>query len=124
MVLPTTKQNWEGLHRLFQFVPDLQQPAEKVIQDCVNWLLERLYVPHPELGARCEGSWLKKLDLEKITSEPINWGSLSCVEVKQYLSGWEVFIEEATPDCPALQAYITHWLTAWGWTPIVVTTEW
>jgi len=90
---------------------------KEVIRRNVDWLIERLYEPTAAEGARFEGGY-------PFDGEPINWGDLSCVEVKQYNDGsWEVLIEEAAPECPALCAYIAEWLGKWDW-QATVRTEW
>ena len=59
----------------------------------------------------------------QFAKEPINWGDLRCSEVQRLDDGWLVTIEEAAPDCPALQEYVRGWLRAWGWEKVTVRTE-
>ena len=126
MILPGTFKDWKDTEKLFQIAPaSLRMSAEETIRLSTDWLISRLYYPDEEVGARLSEFWLDTLGLHDIGKEAINWGDLGCVEVKEYAEGgWEVFIEEAAPECPALQAYIAKWLTAWGWTPVEVRTEW
>ena len=125
MILPMTYGRWKRYEEGSQLLDRPYKPLEVVLQDNVDWLLSRLYYPDEEVGASLSDFWLDEMGLHDIGKEAINWGDLSCVEVKGYAEGgWEVFIEEAAPECPALQAYIAKWLTAWGWTPVEVRTEW
>ena len=101
---------------------------ESAIQEGAQWLIDRLYTPcsqeeHP-WGRRAE-------DVDRLTkpfkvdAEPINWGDLNVVDVRGLgANGWLVEIEEADPNCPQFCAYIQHWLELWGWTDVVVRTEW
>ena len=126
MILPMTRQQQAEYERRSILMDRPYLPVSGTIRNCVNWLLSHLYYPDEEVGASLSEFWLDELGLHDIGTESINWGDLGCVEVRQYADGggWEVFIEEAAPECPALQAYITKWLTAWGWTPVEVRTEW
>ena len=122
--IPTTHQEWLDYKAMFSFMPEQIIPEDEVIRHNVDWLIGILYEPHAKVGACLDSKRLTELGLEAIGKEPINWGDLSCVEVKQYVDGgWEVEIEEADTNCPHLCAYIAYWLDKWGW-KVTVRTEW
>ena len=125
MPLPMTRVRWEE-NAFVREVMKSTRTAEDVVRDNVDFLILRCYSPDQERGyRRAPTSWLTELGLSPLSDEPINWGALSCTEVKQYTDGgWEVFIEEAATECPHLAAYIADWLTKWGWAPVRVVTEW
>ena len=70
-----------------------------VIQDLANDLIAALYIP-------IKGEGFKSTDFSRIEffgikgkDEPINWGHLSCVEVRGFIDDtFLVLIEEARPE--------------------------
>lgn len=61
--------------------------------------------------------------------EAINWGDLSVVDVRWFESlegnsGYEVSIEEASPDCHKFRAYIRDVLKGYGFPDVEIKTEW
>jgi len=68
------------------------------IKEYVNKYLDNL-VEHPEL--RVEAG---------VANDPVNWGSIRCIEVKKFEDENEVFIliEEAAPECYNLCDAIYH----------------
>lgn len=61
--------------------------------------------------------------------EGINWASLYCINVEYYIDiygdiGYNVYIEEAAPDCNNLRAYIKDYLDEHGIKDVTVITEW
>jgi hypothetical protein len=125
MWLPMTKAEWqrdrefyEGSGLIDRFFPYLKNEAECILRN-TDWLLERLYEPDSEVGARC-AKWARC----RFGAEPVNWGDLSCTEVRQFADGcWRVVLEEATAgECPKLCEYVRGWLQNWGWRVVVETT--
>ena len=90
----------------------------------VSFLLQSLYKPY-------EGEEIFKLDLFRLRhfkinhTEPINWGSLRCVEAKKFADGtFLVTIDECAPDaCPTLCEYIEKYMRSYGF-EVRVVTEW
>jgi len=124
MWLAITRAQWLGGQELHVLLPEWQLSEEEVIRCNADWLIARCYAPHEEAGCRVTAESLAQLGLSGLESEAINWGDLRVVEVRAFGSAWEVLIEEASPDCPALAAYITGWLNKWGWPDVLVRTEW
>ena len=123
--LPITHREWQDNQEyyLYPHLGAVVTEADAILYN-VDWLIERLYEPDAEVGARLSSKRLADLDLEAIGRESINGGDLSCMEVRAYADGsWEVTIEEAAPECPAFCAYIAEWLRKWGW-QATVRTEW
>ena len=65
----------------------------------------------------------------KASCEAVNWGDLGCVRVTRWYgldntSGWQVWIEEASPDAEALQWFIQKYLSDEGFGDVEVYTEW
>lgn len=105
-------------------IPGIIQPSpEDTLEALTDRLLQALYKPTQE-DMMFRGD-KDRCSLYGLTEEPINWGSLKCVEVRKYADGaYKITIDEAAPnDCPNLCAYIQKHLTAWGWT-VEVETEW
>ena len=129
MWMPITRTRWLKQRTYYNedstLMRDYLRDTNETIRRNVDWLIEHLYEPHPEYGVQATTRSLNFVSNgTMIFKEPINWGDLHASEV----SGgdtWEVILEEAAPDaCPELCAYIKDWLEAWGWTPVVVRTEW
>ena len=121
MWLPWTKEQWKRRREILSEGSALGITEGETIQHNTDWLLERLYKPDPEIGAVFDRQYFPPA-----REEPINWGDLSCLEVKRFEDGsWEVILEEASPgDCPNLCEYVRSWLEKWGWKPVSVRTEW
>ncbi len=101
-------------------------PAQRV-RHLVDLLLAALYVPTKQ---STEHSTLTRIDPGRLAafgidaSEPVNWSSLSCVEIGETVDGFTVVIDEASPDgCDTLVAYIEEYMLSWGWN-VKVETEW
>ena len=89
------------------------------IEACADWLISRCYKP-AERGVVFDCNAQTKAFAE----EPINWGDLRATAARLG-NVWVVTLEEAAPgQCPALCEYIQTWLERWGWTPVIVETEW
>jgi hypothetical protein len=88
-----------------------------IVRQNADWLLNALFSPS------AHGAVARDLPAE-IAKEPVNWGDLGVGEVRR-LDGdtWLIEIEEADPDCPALQGYVRKWMSAWGF-HCEVRTEW
>lgn len=61
--------------------------------------------------------------------EAVNWGDLHCLSVEWYetdddLSGWRVYIEEASPDANDFRLFIGFELADAGFPNTDVHTEW
>ena len=126
------KQNKAGMNNKEHF--DLLRetgfdllPAQRV-RALVDLLLAALHVPTKQ---STEHSTLTRIDPGRLAafgidaSEPVNWASLSCVEVSEETDGiFYVTIDEAMPGvCDTLVAYIEDYMLSWGWN-VKVETEW
>ena len=119
MWLPKTRSRWEEDSRRYRVAPEFVLEETEVICRNTDWLLARLYEPDAETGAHAS-------PLENgMRDEAINWGDLSCSDVRQFTDGrWQIVLEEASPgQCPSLCEYVRHWLTKWGW-EVEVATRW
>lgn len=104
--------------------PKRREPmAPERVQALVQTLIAALYIP-------CEGPRLRKVDTARLEhfgidgAEPVNWGSLRCLEVDEADGFFEVTVEEAAPDsCPTLCGYIERYAAEAGW-KVRVATEW
>lgn len=61
--------------------------------------------------------------------EAINWGDLHCTVAERYIdhtgeTGYRVYIEEASPDCPKFCQYIADQLALLRYPDVEVKTEW
>ena len=110
----TTREYWE------KWPEDLRTPAEKIIQDCVNFLLVALYEPDPE---NCCVVDPERLDRLVGDSGPVNFGDLSCTYVERRGKVYVAHVSEAAPEAEGLKRYLEEWLQRWGW-PVVVETNW
>lgn len=97
--------------------------AAERVQALVHSLIAALYIP-------CEGPRLTKVDPARLErfgidgSEPVNWGSLRCLEADEVGGFFEVTVEEAAPySCPTLCDYLERYAAEAGWRVRVVT-EW
>jgi hypothetical protein len=98
--------------------------AEDTIEYAADLLLERLYYPD-EGGRKTSEKYRALIGVPGLGSEAINWGDLyAVVEQVGDTEAYEVVIEEASPDCGELCNYISSWLKKWGWTNIIVRSEW
>ncbi len=131
MTLPVTFEQWQDRQTIckdWDAAPkDFCYTAEDAIKWSAEWLIERLYTPcslrtHPYgIVVRHPNKLTKPHD---VGHEPINWGDLGASVEKQGET-WIVTLEEASPNaCPGLCAYVGDWLRKWGWTNVVVETEW
>lgn len=69
------------------------------------------------------------VDARGLIDEAINWGDLRCVDARYYVSvsgeeGYEVLIEEASPDCPEFCRFVYDRLEQHGFKGVEVRTEW
>src|SRR3990167_1810094 len=88
----------------------------QTLMNNTDWLIDRLYEPHKEIGIIFSTKWARAEGLRGIRKEAINWGDLKCVEAHRHSDGgWDIVIDEADPNCPILQGYIKKWLVGWGW---------
>ena len=119
----TLRERQERINNLKQSVdwPGTIPTAEEQVTEAVDRLIRCLYQPDAELG------WIANRELITILGfwdEPINYGDLGCVEVKEFTDHtFLVLIEEADPSCPVFCAWIAEWLQKWGW-EARVETEW
>jgi hypothetical protein len=89
------------------------EDRKEEVQKFVNDIIKSLYGKNGKVGKRC-----------KFIDEPINWGDLSCFEVKQDIDGtFVVFIDEASPDCCNFNRFIEAELKKKGIEADVIT-EW
>lgn len=92
------------------------------IKELIDMLLIWLYKPTQE-------NWVRdpiQCDRYCVGEEPINWGDLSCSDVKANRDEmtYTAIVEEAAPgECPSLVAYVEQHLRWWGW-EVEVRTEW
>ena len=99
--------------------------AEDIVRNLVNNLIKALYIP--VIG----WNGIDKIDQKRIQhfkiddSEPINWGALECIEVKEFKNeSYLVIIDEAEPKaCPTFCEYLEIMMKSYGWN-IKVETEW
>ena len=97
-------------------------PKEQIVYDLINWLLSALYIPERNT---------KKLDSSRLehfgisNSEPVNWGSLRCNDVKEFVDGsFLAIIDEAAPGaCFTLCKFIEDHAKAYNYNVNVIT-EW
>lgn len=71
---------------------------------------------------------------DKKIAGPVNWGDLRCRAVRrveecwgtkdEFVTSWEVLIEEASPTASEFQTAVSSGLVAMGYVGINVTTEW
>ncbi len=100
---------------------DKEQDVKRV-DHLVTQLIWALYVP--VLTTSMSVVDQARLERFEIAGEPINWGSLRCVDVLRTERGYQVTIDEASPgECPTFCAYIEKYMQAWGW-EVTVITEW
>jgi len=99
------------------------QTPEQRVEILANKLLEVLYTPTEKKGLFIP-DWGKIANLGIDEKEPINWADLKAtVELKGEI--FVVTIDEASPGaCETLCDYIEKYLVAWGWTNVIVKTEW
>lgn len=125
----TYRQYRKELRDLMNEVGAGEYPGEEQdVERLVDMLIRALYIPciSDESATRIE-----VLDKERCAKfdisldEPVNWGSLGCMQVKQFADGsWLVIVDEASPgECPSLCRYITRHMNAWGY-DVMVQTEW
>lgn len=131
MCEPTTYKQWKQRDESFAAAvvghPLRNHPRrtpEEAIKRSAEWLIQRLYYPHPELASQTSHLYQEQLGVHGLHLDAINWGDLHVVEVTKTGKVWIVEIQEATPDSEHLCEYIRSWLEKWGWTPVVVRTEW
>jgi hypothetical protein len=86
---------------------------EKIIQEELNQIIKSFY----------NKSGKAKSQIKKaVRFEPVNWGHLSCVEVKQC---YVAYIREASPVCTELRKYLKEKLKEKGYSDeIEIITEW
>ncbi|RLA87433.1 MAG: hypothetical protein DRG40_00335 [Deltaproteobacteria bacterium] len=97
-----------------------REDARLIIQSLINWLIDVLYVPDPDLIRVVNKRLIKKLGLDK---DAINWGDLKCYTVEEKAGGYVAYVDEADPSARHLQRYLEGWLAKWGWN-VTVITEW
>ena len=126
-------KDWERINKMAD---------EKIvmIDRMVNKLLYALYIPMQRCSANHfgdgelefgDGELEYELDPERLKrfginkSEPVNWESLRCNEVKEFKDGgFLITIDEASPDgCPTLCKYIEDYMRSCGY-ECRVETEW
>ena len=95
--------------------------SEEQVTEAVTRLIQFLYEPNVERGWVANRELITTLGFE---NEPINYGDLGCVEVKEFTDHtFLVLIEEADPQCSRFCAWVAEWLQKWGWAARVET-EW
>jgi len=109
-----TREQWE------RFPEDLRPPEEKIIQNCVNFLITLLYCPDKNLVLQVDEERLGRLVGDP---GPVNFGDLSCYEVERRGNVYVARVSEASPSADGLKRYLEKWLQQWGW-PVVVITDW
>ncbi len=65
----------------------------------------------------------------KFIGDAINWGDLKCFDARFVVNMdgnecYEVWIDEASPDCSTLRSFVEDWLLERGHSNVVVMTEW
>ena len=108
------RDRWE------EYPEDLRIPAEKIIQDSVNFLLVVLYCPDEE---SCHVVDDERLDQLVGDPGPVNFGDLKCIDVERRGDVYVAYVSEASPNADGLKRYLETWLQKWGW-PVAVETEW
>lgn len=119
----TLRENFETWNSI---VPaELKMTNERKITIMVNGLIDALYIPCKEADRERHIDPVRFEAFGVDKGEPVNWGSLSCNEVKEFKDGtFQVIIDEASPGgCPTLCAYIEDFMRAYGW-EVKVETEW
>lgn len=120
---PMTAQQWADYQRMTALLDDsfprVRDEAE-VIRRNSDWLIQYLYDPNEEVGARQSR---RTMELG-MYDEAINWGDLKVVDVERTDDGWHIVIDEAAPDSTGLCSYVAEWLRRWGWPDVEVETEW
>lgn len=113
----------QQVERIMKYSP-LKFTEEELIEIRVKLLLDALYIPVKGYSrlTKTDPIRLKEWGMD---GEPINWGSLRCVEVKKFEDGiFYIEVEEASPGgCPMLCEYIETFMRSWGW-ECRVKTEW
>ena len=102
-----------------------KRTAEEVVQELVNILIDALYIPKEshESITQVDPIRIKHFGIDD--NEPINWGDLSCNDVKKFEDGsYLVVIDEAAPnDCQTFCEYIEKYMRSYGW-EVKIETEW
>lgn len=104
----------------------LQTPQER-IESLVKILLAALFIPKENCHVITVPDWNRIKQFGIDTSEPINWGDLSCVVelISESEDTYAVIIDEAAPNaCPTLCDYISRHINSYGWKVTEVKTEW
>ena len=81
---------------------------EEIIERMANRLLESLYKPVMD-----DRQWVA-CPPEDIASEAINWGALNAY-VEKIGDGYQVVLDECSPECYNLMEYVKSHLDIWGW---------
>jgi hypothetical protein len=68
------------------------------------------------------------LIVEEFAGEPINWSALHVNQVEYWIddqgdSGYRVYLDEASPNCPKLAAFVSGYISQAGF-ECEVRTEW
>ncbi len=90
-----------------------------IVQSLVNECIRKCYDLN-EVTVKVLNVYYAKV--QGLYDEPINWGDLKCTLVEK-IDKYIAYIEEASPECYNLQAYISEWLKKWGWN-VEVKTSW
>jgi len=97
-----------------------EEDAKTIIQSLIDWLINRLYTPDPDLIKVVDNKLVAELGLDE---EAINWGHLKCYDVEKAEDRYIAWVNEANPTAYNLQRYLEGWLQKWGWN-VKVITEW
>jgi len=97
-----------------------EEDAKTIIQSLIDWLINRLYTPDPDLIKVVDNELVAELDLNE---EAINWGHLKCYDVEKGEDRYIAWVNEADPTAYNFQRYLEGWLQKWGWN-VKVITEW
>jgi hypothetical protein len=119
--------NWQPLlyEDAIESVKNRSNPDSElcsIVADNVNFLICCLYKPDKDLCFVVDKNKLKRYKID--INEPVNWGDLSCTDVKKIGNEFLITIEEASPnECPTLCNYIRQFMRDWGW-EVRVETKW
>jgi len=73
-----------------------------------------------DLEAMVELAILTAKESNEFNYEPINWGDLHCIEIKDGF----VLIEEAAPTAERFRSFVENFLFEHGYPDLTVKTEW
>jgi len=106
-----TRKEYKKYEKIFVGAgTDPMVSEEEHIQALINRIIDTMYCPVID-----EKQFIPANKPEGTHNEPINWGNLGCTEVRRTGKTFEAVLEECSPECQHLPAYIHNLLLFWGW---------